>query len=73
MRAGLGNGGKENEIGKERLALAKAQFDFYASDLHNGNPYPAVAEEGAVRKTRIYLSKFAGMQSAGEHWVLGSD
>lgn len=54
--------GREGEIGKERLDLAKAQFDFYASDLHNGNPYPAVADDGAVRRSRAYLSQFSGLE-----------
>ncbi len=54
--------GREGEIGKERLDLAKAQFDFYASDLHNGNPYSPVADDAAVRRSRIYLSQFSGLQ-----------
>ncbi|MGA3187201.1 MAG: ImcF-related family protein [Bryobacteraceae bacterium] len=55
-------GGREGEIGKERLDLAKLQFDFYAADLHNGNPYSANADENAVRRARIYLSQFSGLQ-----------
>jgi type VI secretion system protein ImpL len=53
---------REGEIGKERLDLAKAQFDFYGSDLHNGNPYPPGADEAAVKKSRIYLAGFPGLQ-----------
>jgi type VI secretion system protein ImpL len=53
---------RESEIGKERLDLAKAQFDFYASDLHNGNPYPQPPDEGAVKKSRAYLAGFPGLQ-----------
>ncbi|HVO97607.1 MAG TPA: ImcF-related family protein [Bryobacteraceae bacterium] len=53
---------REGEIGKERLDLAKAQFDFYASDLHNGNPYPAIADDSAVRRSRVYLSQFSGLE-----------
>jgi type VI secretion system protein ImpL len=45
------------EIGQDRLNLAKRQFDFYASELHNGNPYPALADEGAVSRARAYLSQ----------------
>ncbi len=55
-------GGREGEIGKERLDLAKTQFDFYAADLHNGNPYSDKADEGAVKRSRIYLSQFSGLQ-----------
>jgi type VI secretion system protein ImpL len=53
---------REGEIGKERLDLAKAQFDFYGSDLHNGNPYPPGPDEAAVKKSRIYLAGFPGLQ-----------
>jgi type VI secretion system protein ImpL len=53
---------REGEIGKDRLDLAKAQFDFYAGDLHNGNPYPPGPDEGAVKKARIYLAGFPGLQ-----------
>jgi type VI secretion system protein ImpL len=53
---------REGEIGKERLDLAKRQFDFYASDLHNGNPYSAMADDGAVRRARVYLSQFSGLE-----------
>jgi len=55
-------GGREGEIGKERLDLAKRQFDFYAADLHNGNPYSAIADNGAVMRARVYLSQFSGLE-----------
>lgn len=55
-------GGREGAIGKERLDLAKQQFDFYAADLHNGNPYPAIADDGAVMRSRVYLSQFSGLE-----------
>jgi type VI secretion system protein ImpL len=53
---------RDGEIGKERLDLAKVQFDFYASDLHNGNPYPPGPDEAAVKRSRIYLAGFPGLQ-----------
>ena len=55
-------GSREGEIGKERLDLAKRQFDFYASDLHNDNPYSTNAEDGAVMRARVYLSQFPGLK-----------
>jgi type VI secretion system protein ImpL len=55
-------GSREGEIGKERLDLAKLQFDFYASDLHNGNPYSAIAEDTGVTRSRVYLSQFPGLE-----------
>ena len=55
-------GQREADIGKDRLEVAKAQFDFYASDLHNGNPYSPSPDEAAVRRSRIYLAGFPGLQ-----------
>jgi type VI secretion system protein ImpL len=52
---------KDAEIGQARLELAKKQFDFYAWDLKNGNPYSTNTDTNAVTKTRIYLSKFTGI------------
>ncbi len=54
--------GREAEIGKARQDLAKLQFSFYAHDLPNGNPYPAAGDAGAVDHTRIYLSRFTGIE-----------
>jgi type VI secretion system protein ImpL len=55
-------GSREGEIGKERLDLARKQFDFYAGDLHNGNPYPPITDDNAVTRTRVYLSQFSGIE-----------
>lgn len=59
LYAGWTNG-RTNEIGETRLNLAKRQYDFYASDLHNGNPYPDVAHDSAVPHSRAYLLQFPG-------------
>lgn len=56
------SGGHEAEIGPDRMALAKLQFDFYSQDLHNGNPYPAAANSPAVDHSRRYLSGFSGVE-----------
>ena len=40
--------------------LAKAQFDFYARDLQNGNPYSDQAQADTVEHARDYLSRFSG-------------
>jgi type VI secretion system protein ImpL len=52
----------EGDIGKDRLDLVKTQFDFYASDLHNGNPYSYTAEKDGVARSRTYLAGFPGLQ-----------
>jgi len=54
--------GKEDVLTKERSDLAKAQFDFYSRDLHNGNPYSSQGETAAIEHTRLYLSKFSGIE-----------
>ncbi len=54
--------GREAEIGKDRLELAKTQFLFYASDLKLTNPYPPNEKEDAVRQSRVYLSQFSGIE-----------
>ncbi len=54
--------GRDADIGKERMDLAKLQFDFYAHDLHNGNPYPEPGDAAAIDRGRVYLSKFSGVE-----------
>jgi type VI secretion system protein ImpL len=54
--------GKEDVLNKDRADLAKAQFDFYSRDLHNGNPYSSQGENPSIEKTRKYLSKFSGIE-----------
>ncbi len=66
-------GSREGEIGKERLDLAKLQFDFYASDLHNGNPYSSIAEENPVMRSRVYLSQFSGLERVYQGLLSAAD
>ncbi|HXP85059.1 MAG TPA: ImcF-related family protein [Bryobacteraceae bacterium] len=54
--------GKETEIGPDRMTLAKAQFDFYARDLKNGNPFSASGDGAAIEHSRLYLAGFTGVQ-----------
>ncbi len=55
-------GGRDADIGKERIDLAKAQFDFYSKDLHNGNPYSSDSDSATVGHARDYLSRFSGYE-----------
>jgi type VI secretion system protein ImpL len=55
--------GREDQIGKPRLELAKLQFDFYAQDLANGNPYADQGEGAAIERARAYLWGFGGIQT----------
>ena len=54
--------GKEDSLTKERSDLARAQFDFYSRDLHNGNPYSSQGDVTAIEHTRLHLSKFSGVE-----------
>ena len=65
--------GHESEIGKERMDLAKLQFDFYARDLHNGNPYPPDGNADAITRARIYLSKFSGAERVYQFLLAEAD
>lgn len=56
--------GRDQDIGGPRMALAKTQFDFYAKDLINGNPFPDKADAEAVERARAYLWNFGGIDSA---------
>jgi len=42
-------------------ALAKMQFDFYATELKFGNPYPSDADAAAVSRARDYLNHFGAV------------
>ena len=50
------------EIDKDREELAQKQFDFYAEDLKNSNPFSVEQDTAAVERGRSYLSQFAGVE-----------
>src|SRR5579863_51847 len=54
--------GRDQQIGKDRMDLARRQMDFYARDLPNGNPYPGIGDAAAIQHNRVYLSRFSGVQ-----------
>jgi type VI secretion system protein ImpL len=45
-----------------RAQLAKKQFDYYAQELRESNPYRLPADERAVVRARSFLSQFAGTE-----------
>jgi type VI secretion system protein ImpL len=47
-------------VDPERAQLASRQFDFYAVQLQEENPYSNQADDAAVDKARRYLAQFAG-------------
>ncbi len=53
---------RETEINKDRMELAKRQFDYYAHNLADGNPYSSKPDDDAVERTRVYLSGFKSVQ-----------
>jgi type VI secretion system protein ImpL len=47
-------------VDPERSQLASRQFDFYATQLREANPYSDQSDAAAVDKARRYLAQFAG-------------
>jgi type VI secretion system protein ImpL len=45
-----------------RMLLAEKQFQFYARDLKNGNPFSSTADVVPVGRARAYLSQFSGIE-----------
>ncbi len=49
-------------IDPDRLQLAQKQFDFYADELKEENPYSKENDSAAIEKARHYLAQFAGAE-----------
>lgn len=49
-------------IDAERQQLAQKQFDFYADELKEENPYTKENDTAVVEKARRYLAQFAGAE-----------
>jgi type VI secretion system protein ImpL len=49
-------------IDSERRSLAELQFDFYAGELKEANPFSEETDPAAVEKARRYLAQFAGVE-----------
>ena len=54
---------------EEQKNLAARQFDFYATELPQGNPYSIAADTGAVSHARTYLSGFGGFERIYQQMV----
>ena len=50
------------DVDPARMQLAAKQFQFYAKDLRNGNPYSSVGDADAIKRGRVYLSQFSGIE-----------
>ncbi len=50
------------DVGAERTALARRQFDFYADELRVGNPFSSEADMPAVERARRYLAQFGARE-----------
>lgn len=48
------------QVDADVQALARRQFELYASELPNGNPFPGAADGLTVAHTRAYLGRFTG-------------
>lgn len=49
-------------VDPERQQLGQKQFDFYAGELREDNPYSKDADASGVEKARRYLSQFGGVE-----------
>ena len=49
-------------VDPERMQLAQKQFDFYADELKEANPFSTEVDGAAVIKSRSYLSLFKGAE-----------
>jgi type VI secretion system protein ImpL len=52
--------GRSVETG--RAQLAQKQFDFYADELHESDPYTSESDSQAIAHARGYLAQFAGAE-----------
>ncbi|MGC8793263.1 MAG: ImcF-related family protein [Bryobacteraceae bacterium] len=50
------------DVGEERAALARRQFDFYSEELRLANPLPAEADMVTVERARRYLAQFGARE-----------
>jgi type VI secretion system protein ImpL len=49
-------------VDSERQALAQKQFDFYADQLKEENPFPGGSDPASIERARRYLAQFAGTE-----------
>lgn len=49
-------------VDPQRSQLAQTQFDFYAAELKEENPYSSDNDAATVERSRRYLSQFAGIE-----------
>ncbi len=50
------------DVDSERLQLAQKQFDFYARDLKQENPFSSENDAPTVDRSRRYLAQFSGTE-----------
>ncbi len=53
---------KNRSVDPDRQALAQKQFDFYAEELKEENPYSSENDTLAIERARAYLKQFAGTE-----------
>ena len=49
-------------VDADRQQLAQKQFDFYAEELREANPYPDDNDAIAIQRARRYLAQFNGVE-----------
>jgi type VI secretion system protein ImpL len=58
---------------EEQKNLASRQFEFYATELPQSNPYSIAADTGAVSRARTYLGGFGGFERIYQQMVTAAD
>ncbi|MBV9879090.1 MAG: hypothetical protein JO180_01275, partial [Gemmatirosa sp.] len=54
-------------------ALARRQFEFYATELPRDNPWPRTADAALVTRTRDFLGRFAGAERIYQYMLAEAD
>lgn len=55
------------------MALARRQFEFYASLLAQENPWPQSADARVVNRTRAFLNRFSGGEQIYQYMIAQAD
>jgi type VI secretion system protein ImpL len=63
----------DRELDSVRTDLAERQFDTYANELRQGNPYLLTADAGTVDRARAFLRQFAGSERIYQFMIAEAD
>lgn len=64
---------KGHDVDADRTDLARKQFDFYADELKEENPFSSENDTQSIEKTRAYLKQFAGNERIYAYMLAEAD